>query len=126
MIFRASGKWVSGPRSILATRPGCAADATPGAAAAKKAKRPLLQARAGHGMRLIAAIFPRGHVRFGQTQKGGVNATVFDRVCEADFSMLAAASRNRRATAVLRGSVPATAKVKPSTMSLQRSKRLKI
>jgi hypothetical protein len=36
-----------------------------------------------------------------------------DRVCEADFSILPAASRNRRATAVLRGCAPVMAKTKP-------------
>jgi hypothetical protein len=61
-------------------------------------------------MRLISAIISRGHMRFGQTQKRGVNATL------------------HRATAAprpfWRGSFPTTAKVKP--YSMKRSKRLNI
>jgi DDE superfamily endonuclease len=51
--------------------------ATLAAPGVKQAKRLLLKPRARHRMRLISAIFPRGHMRFGPTQKGGVTASVF-------------------------------------------------
>jgi hypothetical protein len=55
MIFRASGKWVAGLRSILAMPPRCVPIATPGAAGAKKADRPPLVAtthRSSHALDL--------------------------------------------------------------------------
>ncbi len=98
--FRASGKWVSGPRSILATRPRRAPIATPGAAAAKKAKRPLLRPRTGQ-------------CGSDPSKKAASTLRYLHRVFEADLSMPAATSGNRRANAVLRGSAPGKAKVEP-------------